>query len=158
VEKVELYVLAASRNSRTARAFLDRFPPNRRPAAEDFPFPEFSDCPDHVYQTPEGVMERLEHAVAEPYAIYWYGEGAGYADQAMLFFTRDAAMIVGLVLPDDALGAAFLDVSGVVGGRFGFITGESAPPETQGEFVRICRESTLTALVDGEVRPGAFDV
>lgn len=153
--ELEVYVLAGSRHAHVATQFLQRFLPTRRAASDEYPFPEFSTSPERVYGDPDELMRRLESSPDEAYAIYWDADEASTFRQGMLFFTRDAAMIVGLVIAISDIAQVLLDVAQVVDGRFGFISGESPPPGTRDEFIRVCREGTLTRLVDGCIYHGA---
>lgn len=152
MEPFEVYVLCRKRSTIVALEFLDAFLPNRKPVADEFPYPEFGARPQAIYHTPEEVMLQLEVEHQESYSIYWDGDDSEYALQGMLFFTEDGAMIVGLVIVGTNYAKALLDVANVVCGRFGLITSESRPPDTQTEFMSMCRNSTLTALVDGQIQ------
>ena len=132
--------------------FLCAFLPRRSPGAEEYPVPQWSDQPSIVLRSADEVLELLELSPSEPYAIYWNGVDSGAVPQAMLFFTRDGAMIAGVVSSDSEVKATLVALAGVVGARFGYMTGEAPPPETRDEFIALCRESTLLCIVEGAIR------
>ena len=157
MDTVEVYVLCESRSKVTAMAFLDAFLPDRKSSSEEFPFPEFSDSPQNVYFSAGEVMSRLEHEPSQSYSLHWGSTGSRKVSQAMIFFTRDGAMIAGLVVSNLEADETLVKIARIVEGQFGFLTTENPPPETCTEFIDLCRESTLTALVDGCLRKGSAE-
>jgi hypothetical protein len=152
VKPFEVYVLCRNRSTVVGLEFLDAFVPSRKPVADEFLYPEFGAGPQTFYHTPDEVMRRLEAEPQESYSIYWDGGDSGYALQGMLFYTEDGAMVAGLVTAGTNYSEPLLDVTNIVGGRFGFITSENRPPDTQTQFISTCRDSVLTSLVDGQIR------
>ena len=131
-------------------SFLDTFLAKRKPVADEFPFPEYAESPVEIYRRPDDVIQRLEAEPNESYSIYWNSTDENLDRMAMLFFTRDGAMIAGLARDNDPR-TMLSKIAGVVGGRFGFVTAESPPPDSVREFLVVCRESALPALNDGVV-------
>lgn len=152
MEPLEFYVLCESRSTELAKRFLDTFLPFRIPVAEDFPFPQYEDDSKAIFQTPEELMKCLEENKDEGYSFYWNSQCESGPDQAMLFYTEDGAMIVGLSGVNLAPADTLKKISKQVEGRYGYFTIESCPPNTRDEFIEICRESTLTNLFDGWIR------
>jgi hypothetical protein len=153
MDRLEVYVLCESRSRACAEPFLNAFLPQRSPAAEDYPFPQYTDQPEVVYQTPDEVMQRMETEPDARYSLYWRNQTAEEPEMAMLFYTRDGAMIAGLVVSEPAVGPTLQAMSRQVQGRFGYITLESSPPETRDEFISLCRDSTEINLFAGDLRP-----
>lgn len=153
MERREVYVLCESRSRACAEPFLNAFLPQRSPADEDYPFPQYEDQPEVVYERPEEIMQRMEAAPDARYALYWRNLVAEGPEMAMLFYTRDGALMAGLVVDEPEVQATLQALSRQVQGRFGYITSESCPPETREEFIDLCRDSTEINLFAGELRP-----
>lgn len=152
MDPVEIYVLSSERSAKMAGGFLAEFALYRKPVAIDFPFPEFVEEPRFVFTDPIDLIRQLEKDRGESYSLYWNVD-RGVADQVMLFFTKDGGMIVGLGGPRISAEFAFSAIQKIVDGRFGYVTSGSCPPSSIGEFVSICKESTLASLFEGEIRP-----
>ena len=155
LSEVEVYVLCEVRSKDMGTAFLDTFLPHRNSVAAEFPFPEFRDPPQKVYHSAEEIMDRLELEPNQGYSLYWNLDERRPPRQAMLFFTCDGAMIAGLVVPGDEGCNALVEIAKCVRGHYGFLTTENPPPATSVEFMELCRNSTLSALVDGRLREGS---
>ena len=150
---IELYVLSRSRSLKYALKFLDRFLPERSPVAEEYFFPEFSDEPIDIYQEDVEVITKLECEKKEGYSIYWDSKSDREISQAMLFFTTDGAMIVGLAVTDTGVDVEklLIDMAQEVNGQYGYVTDEDCPPETEEEFMDICTKSTFMTLIAGAI-------
>jgi len=153
MEPQEIYVLCPQRSQALANSFLEQFLPHRRVAAEDYPFPEFCDHPQTTFATAEEVIDLLESEVQESYSLYWYNLGENEPETAMLFFTKDAGMIVGIVIHSEESGW-LTRLATHVGGRFGYVTFEEPPPNKIDIFVEYCKITTSTKLLDGQLIPG----
>jgi hypothetical protein len=152
MDDIEVYVLCGDRSLSTARRFLEQFAPKRSSAAADFPFPQYSDHALRTYSDPDELIEILESRAHQPYSFYWNGEGESAVRQVMLFFTEDGGMIAGVSGPIEAVEDALVEISEVVGGRYGYITNEAPPPDTVTGFKAICEQSTLPNIYEGRVR------
>lgn len=150
---LEVYVLCGSRSSSVARRFLQAIATERQPVAEDFPFPEFSERPERTFSDPMELIELLESRPNDAYSIYWNVEDTSYCEQAMLFFTEDGGMIAGIGGPSKSVAETLTLIGAEVGGDYGYVSSGSCPPSTIPEFKKICEESTLDNLFEGEIRP-----
>ena len=149
----EVYVLIETRSADMANRFLRAFAEHRNPVATDFPFPEFADDPECVFDTPDDVITQLERRVNEPYAIYWNIHGVGrVAEQAMLFFMVDGGMIAGLGGLRQSVEETLIAIRCVVDGEYGYVTSGSCPPTSVEAFKSLCEKSTLANLFEGRLR------
>lgn len=156
MDAAEIYVLCGARTSAVAHRFLDTFAERRMPAAEDFPFPEFSDEPEDILLNTNELIDLLESRSHEPYAIYWDLEGRPAGEQVMLFFTEDGGMIAGIGGHVESVADALITMSAVVNGKYGYVTNGTCPPATIEEFKAICEQSTLTNLFEGKLRASYY--
>ena len=90
----DCYVLAAHRSAEIAVRFLDEFMPERRPSFD-------ADDPPEVLGLPRGctVSEVLQFLEANPtcaYSMYWSNERTGPPYNAVVSFTEDGCLILGL--------------------------------------------------------------
>jgi hypothetical protein len=90
----DCYVLAPRRSAEIAARFLDRFIPERRPSFDP-------DDPHQVIGVPQGstveeVLRFLESNPTVPYTMYWSNERAGPPYNAILSFTEDGCLILGI--------------------------------------------------------------
>jgi hypothetical protein len=146
----EVYVLCPERSGLAATGFLDAVMPRRRPAAEDFPFPEYVDDPDVVFSCPEDVIGRLEDYPNESYSIYWHNELSGEPYGCMVFYTEDQGLIVGVVVGEGGAVAWLNRLVLVTGGKYGYLTGEEAPG-SKAEFIERCRVGTVVRVYEGKL-------
>lgn len=151
--QVEIYVVSNGRSLEASLRFLNHFLPLRAQAAEEYPYPEFSDEPEQVFDSAEALMERLQQEPGEEYGIYWDKIGQGDPHQAMLFYTVDGGLIAGLAVSGSVveLRPVLQEMASIVGGRFGYATCEARPPDTLAEFTDRARRSKTLRLVDGSV-------
>ena len=99
-------------------------------------------------------MQRLEKEKDGIYSFYWDTKSNSGPDQAMLFYTKDGAMIAGLAGTHLDPAETLKKLSNQVNGSFGYITGENHPPATRDAFIDLCRNSEHTNLFDGKIRIG----
>ena len=145
----EVYVDCESRSKAIAMKFLDACAPERHAVAADYPFPEFADVPEVIYTTEEEIIDRLVAEQHCSYSLYW--DCGGSSEQVMLFFTKDGHMIAGLGGPKASHEEALTDLCNLVGGRFGYVTEETCPPETFRDFEYLSRNSSLPCIVEGQL-------
>jgi hypothetical protein len=148
----EVYVLCPERSVRAATEFLDAVMPRRRPATDDFPFPEFVDEPDVVFTRPEEVIARLQDFPNESYSMYWHNELPVDPRGCMLFYTEDQGLIVGVVVRDDNAVAWLNRLALLTGAKYGYLTSEEAPGP-RAEFIERCRVGTVARIYEGELIP-----
>jgi hypothetical protein len=90
----DCYVLATHRCSEIAVRFLDQFMPERRPSFH-------ADDPAEALGLPRSstfseVLQFLEANPTRAYSMYWSNERAGPPYNAVLSFTEDGCLILGL--------------------------------------------------------------
>lgn len=131
----DVYVLARDRSEPVATRFLDAFVPDRDPVASEYEFPQYSPEPVVTFAT---AVEAIRYCVArpaEPQSFYFGNRGSEPA-WAMLFFTCDGGLILGLSVAEgeqEALAA----LKEHAGSGVGYIDFESPPPDTVTEFERL---------------------
>lgn len=151
MELIEIYVLCKERTKRLVSKFLDELLPSREEMAEDYPYPEYSDEPECVYDASDELVQVLEENKSESYSVYWDNTGDGVVKNAMTFFTEDGCMIVGIAVPGDEVEHWLNELSEIVGGQYGYVGFDAPPPETREEFIQLCKESDQVRLIAGEV-------
>lgn len=150
MSQYEVYAACKVRSLAEATNFLDAFLPMRREVAEEYPLPEMSDTPRHVFGDATSLIRRLEEERTEEYAIYWDKEGSGGPSQAMLFFTRDGGMIAGLASSDPNSAGLLSELASAAGATYGLVMLEERPPGTLDAFRDLCRTMSTNRLLDGE--------
>ena len=123
------------------------------PTANDYELPRYASDPTVVYDSADELIDVLLERPDEPHGIYWENTGDGPVSTAMLFFTSDGGMIIGLTVSGDQNTALqYLDrLAKTVEARFGYITGEEPPPDYAAEFIDLARRAR-PALVDGLIQ------
>lgn len=152
MDAVEVYVLCGSRSKSLAEKFLNSFASRRRQVASGYPYPEYVDEPEIIYDSVDPLISRLECDQASSYSVYWDCLMADGSEQVMLFFTRDGCMIAGIGGPKVSLEIALSNLSMLVNGKFGYVTSGSCPPDNLDEFISLCRSSTLPNIFEGKMR------
>lgn len=134
---LDIYVLAKDRTVEYAYHFLDTWVKTFKETADDYEFPQYSDSPEIVYSNPIDLIKRLAQEPTEPHAIYWTNPNDAPISSAMLIFTIDGEMIVGIStitkssLPTEHYLKSLADT---VDGKLGLATFEEPPPDSAEEF------------------------
>lgn len=131
----EVYALATNRTAATANAFLDEFLPKRLSFSDEYLVPESSDEPTNVFTTTIALMDYLETNPTEAYGLYWNSASdPAPIRQAMLFYTTDCHLILGLATVPNEAGRILDRLVRFAGTGIGMLGSESRPPETAVEF------------------------
>ena len=138
----DIYVLTQSRTEEAIAAFLDRFAPVRKETADEYCIPRHADAPHTIYRTAADVVAYCCGQVSESQCVYWRRVGDGDPAYAMVFFTSDGFLILGLSTDESMAEWYFAELRTHAGSDIGYITGESPPPETATEFRRLSHESS----------------
>jgi hypothetical protein len=144
VALADLYVLAPIRSAELVTRFLEHFLPKRKPAADDYPVPEYSDSPELVLKTAEEVSRYCELHPNAAQCVYWnHPDSSDEPSSAYCFFLADGGLILGLSVSENSLiRDCLLDrMLTFLGSRIGYATVEEAPPDTTQAFQEIaaCR-------------------
>ena len=144
-DSADVYVLAPARDAVTLDRFLARYLPARAEMADEYEVPQYAARPTVVYRHATDLLIHLFARPAEPHAVYWRSTAAGDPDQAMAFFTTDAALILGLscVPEDDSRWLA--DLLGFAGTGVGYIDYAAPPPDTVAGFRAIATARTKSS-------------
>ncbi|WP_194869016.1 hypothetical protein [Myxococcus sp. AB025B] len=135
----ELYVLSDDRRAEAVRAFLERFLPGRAIQRDEFWIPEFANPPREVLRTEDGILEHLEAHADEPYGLYWdHGDGLA-PRQALVFYTRDGNVILGLADLPERAPELLRELARFAGSSHALMGWEQRPPDTAREFIEWCR-------------------
>jgi len=138
----EIYALATNRNAAFATAFLDKFLPSRTAFADEYPVPECADTPTVAFTAPDEVMVYLEANPTEPYSLYWNASsGDDPIRQAMLFYTVDRHLILGLATVPSESRKMFDQLVLFASSGIGVFGSEQCPPETASEFRAMAQQA-----------------
>lgn len=127
----DVYVLARERSASAAEHFLNTFVPDRVQSAVDYVFPQSGE-PSLAIGSAEAAIQYCEAHPLEAQSFYFRNVGIE-PDHAMLFFTPDGGLILGLsvVGHEDEW---FARLKEHAGSKVGYITFESPPAITATEF------------------------
>lgn len=138
----DIYVLTPSRTKATIRAFLDRFAPDRAETAKEYWIPEHVDTPHTVLHSATEVISYCCGHQSETQSLCWRRIGDGGPKYAMVIFTKDAQVILGLSTEEFAAQGLLTILRDHAGSDIGYITVEGPPPQTAAEFRRMAREAS----------------
>jgi len=151
----EIYALSGARNSSVANVFLAKFLPKRSGFASDYPVPECADSPTIVFPTTDTLMTYLDTNVQETYSIYWNNlDEVSQIRQAMLFYTSDGCLILGLAVAESQSKRLLDGLIGFAGTQHGMFGHEERPPETAREFIQACQKSNARESRKQSKTPG----
>lgn len=155
----DIYVLAPERTTASARRFLEDLLPNRKPARAEYQFPEHAEQPNVIFDDP---FEAIHYACAhldQAQTIYFSNTASGDPAHALVFFTSDGGMVLGIsvrALQEEPARqsievADWLDrLRWATGAKIGYALYESPPAcETVHEFKECLAVAWPPKLVDG---------
>ncbi len=128
----DVYVLSPGRSAAVAERFLDMFVPQREQSAAEYEFPQYADKPVVTVKSASEAIQHCEDHVSEAHSFYFRNLGPGPA-HAMVFFTSDCALILGLSVIDHEE-EWFVRLKEYAGSEVGYISFETAPAATAGAF------------------------
>ncbi len=132
----DVYALATTRTTDVAERFLAHFAPEREESADDYTIPQFGDSPSHVFDRANEVIAYCVSHVTEPQSIYWRCLRDSDPAHAMVFFTTDGALLLGLAVVTDE-DQWLKDLQAFAGSNVGCVLFEEAPPDSAEEFRRL---------------------
>ncbi|MBO0698863.1 MAG: hypothetical protein J2P46_10745 [Zavarzinella sp.] len=130
-------MLAPERAAMVALQFLEEFAPRREQSAADYHFPQYSDQSGVVLTAAEDAIGHCVDHRSESQSLYFRNLGDGPA-HAMLFFTEDGGLILGLSVQDHA-DVALARLREYARSEIGYATFEEPPPVTVTEFKRLAQ-------------------
>lgn len=141
---LDVYLLANERSEDVVYRFLDHFAPDREESQEDYGFPQYADVKTLVLRT---AREAITHCCCKDrsaaQSIYWRRTGPGDPAHAMVFFTTDEHLILGLSTSERAAPDFLKQLKKHTRSRVGLILGESPPPDTAAEFRYLAEDFSL---------------
>lgn len=123
----ELYALSKDRSASAVLAFLDRFAPGRVPASVDYPVPAYGPVTTVTFETDREIMDYLQVHQHQPYNLYWNNFPPDSVATAMVFYTRDGAVILGLAVDPEEAKARLAELAAFAKTKY-FAFGWGAPP------------------------------
>ncbi len=136
----DVHVLAPERSAAVANRFLAAFAPNREETTAEYAFPRYSAEPSIVFETAAEAIRYCIERPEEAQSLYFSNRN-GKPAWVMLFFTTDAALILGVSVESSEEDVALAELQCHAGSEIGYITFESPPADTAAEFRRIAEES-----------------
>lgn len=133
----EVYVLCSARSEDVIYSFLDKFASNRTATTDEYPIPENSDNPIDIVYSEQEIFKKLVKDSNEPYAVYWNCDFP--IKTAMLFFTKDGSLIVGLAVYEPHVQSYYQQLLLSVEGVCGYMQNaqeESPPPNCKNDFIK----------------------
>jgi hypothetical protein len=137
----ELYALGSGRSAELVKSFLARFLPDRQSALVEYPVPELSDTPVHIFETEDEILAYLERHADEPYGLYW-NDASATSRQAMVFYLRDGGAVFGLAEFSTSPNDRLRELASFVEASHWMLGSEERPPDTSAEFIRHCEAAT----------------
>jgi hypothetical protein len=105
----------------------------------DFRFPQYSNQPMTILAVAQDAIRYCLDHPSEAQSVYFRNLGNGPA-HAMLFFTEDRGLILGLSVEEGEADDIFRRLRDHSGSELGYVTFEEPPPATVGKF----RQQALT--------------
>jgi hypothetical protein len=133
----DIYILTDNRSPDIIERFIKAFLPNGKEAAEDYVVPYLtSDNPKYIFDTTQEIISYCCNNPYEEQAIYW--NNPSHTEQphsAMIFFTNDGKLLLGLSTNDEDLAVEYLNkLKDFSKSQIGYITIEEPPALNSEEF------------------------
>ena len=133
----DVYVLTKKRDPEFLRGFLNEFLPNHKEIADEYEIPRYSDNPVKIFDKADTLIQYCCVQQDVEQAIYWSNVSENEPRSAMIFFTEDGHLILGLSTDDSSLEDYFLTLlMDFSDSQVGYITYES-PPEMDVETFKL---------------------
>ncbi|MCA9982691.1 MAG: hypothetical protein KDE59_00290 [Anaerolineales bacterium] len=136
----DIYVLTEKRSSALIERFLQTFLPERAESADDYAVRCSSEgdtlC---ISQVSTAIQYCCQHSMAE-LAIYWRNTGPGTPRAAMVFFTTDEHLILGLSVANESAAPEYLKrLRLLADSEYGYMAYEEPPIMTAVDFRAVNR-------------------
>jgi hypothetical protein len=130
----DVYVLAPARTADAVDRFLARFAPHRVESADEYQVPQYDENPTATFNAAEDAVAYCIVHPAESLNLYWRCLGENDPAHAMVFFTADGSLILGLSVSEKSE-RWLADLLAATGGTTGAVAFEEPPPGTADEFL-----------------------
>ena len=138
----DCYVLVNSRDPSIAYRVLKKFASNATETCNEYHFPYLSDAPATIFPDAASLMDFMETARDQEYAIYWQNnDPQSRTSGVSVHYTVDNAMILSVHCSGSDAPELLTRLLDVAGSSCGYFTLESPPPITVAEFQAIARSS-----------------
>jgi hypothetical protein len=134
---IDCYTLVDRRDAQTALAFLNTFLPRRRSLYAEHHLPRDAEVAEVALPSDERAMRYLEAHPDQVHTIYTVAEGSAQLNYAMVGYTRDGKMTLGVSCEESQpeVAAEYLrKLQAFAGTSDGYCDVEKAPPETVEEY------------------------
>ena len=138
----DCYVLSDNRTEKFIFEFLNHFIPERNESASEYEFPQYEDETEFIFQNDNQIIKFLSSKPNVEYSIYWNNKRNEDLKGAMIFFTSDKKIILGLFcntlknntkIEDEY----FQKLKFFTESKYGYITYEQVPEMDTGKFLEI---------------------
>jgi hypothetical protein len=132
----DIYVLTKKRNPALIFGFLNEFLPGRIETADEYEIPRYSSSPTRVFDKADALIQYCcSHQDVEQAVYYWSNESENEPRSAMIFFTEDGHLILGLSTDASSLEDHYLtSLIDFCDSQVGYIAYESPPEMTEEAF------------------------
>ena len=135
----DVYVLVKIRSVDIILAFLNKFLPGYKETADEYEIPQYSNNPKIIFTKDSELMKYCAENINEVHTIYWGNKENMDPQNAMVFYTNDAHIILGLAIEDDDYALELLDkMKMFLKSDIGCIMVETPPPQNSMEFRNVC--------------------
>jgi len=142
----DCYVLCEHRNEKFIMEFLNFFLPEREESAGEYEYPQYDSQTGQYFENVEKLITFLTINTKSDYSIYWRNKNKDNLKGAMLFFTENGKLIIGLycdTLRDDSRieDHYLIRLKEFSKSKFGYITYEQIPEIDTDKFIQIAEGS-----------------
>jgi hypothetical protein len=144
----DIYVAKETRSKKEALAFLNHFVPERVESADEYEFPQYTSITSRKFENVVELMDHLEKNSNEEYNLYWRSIDQNNLNRhAMLFYTKDGAIIFGISRDADSTGqlntenedSCLDELMQYFSTDIGYITYEQTPADSFAEFKKVVK-------------------
>jgi len=141
MEETEIYVLNNKRKISEIKKFLLLFIKERTLQGDIFCIPEFNcDNSKIIFYDEESILQYLINHPTEEYGLYWKNNKISNISTAMIFFTKDKNMILGLSVIEN-IEETLKELKNLCKSKYSYIAFEEVPPLNKKEFIERCKIS-----------------
>lgn len=137
----DIYVLHKGRSDKVIINFLNKFLCNYVASADEYEIPQYSSNPILTFNKAKDLMSYCKDNLNESHTIYWSNKLEVDPKHAMVFYTNDSHMILGLSINNEMLANGYLEqMKTFLTSKIGCILVETPAPENSIEFKNICND------------------